>query len=350
MPTMKKTIKKLPKSQVAIEVEIPSEIFESYREKALKMAAEHVELPGFRKGKAPVAMVEKEIKPMALLEEMANLAIGEHFPKILIDEKLDALGHPMITITKIAKGDDLHFTATIAVLPEIKLPDYKKIAVAENAKVADSTVTDEELDGAIKELKKNRAHNEIHKSGEKHDHAEFEKQEFDSTLDLDYVKQLGPFETVEAFKEKFRENIKMEKEGHDREKRRIAILEEIGKETEIEIPDVLIENELEQLIARLKGDIAQAGIPFEGYLAHIKKTEDDLRKDLLPDAEKRAKIELVMVTIGNEEKLKASDEDVERETKRLIQTYQDADPLRARAYVAHMLMNEEIFKFLESQK
>jgi trigger factor len=118
----------------------------------------------------------------------------------------------------------------------------------------------------------------------------------------------------------------------------------------VDLPDVLVENELENLMNRLKADIAQAGIKFEEYLTHIKKTEADIRADMKSDAEKRSKIELIMIKIGETEKLKPTEENIETETKRLIQTYQDADPLRARAYVAHMLLNEEIFKFLEAQK
>jgi len=347
---MKKTIKKLPKSEMAIDVVIPEDVFEAYRPKALAAAGEHVEIAGFRKGKAPAHILEKELQPMAILEEMADMAINEHFPRILVEEKIDAIGRPAITITKLAKSNPLEFTATVAVLPEIKLPDYKKLAAKENKDTAEVTVTDEELDDAIKELKKKRAHDEIHKSGETHDHAEFEKQEFDSTLTEEYVKQLGPFETVADFKEKYRENIKMEKQGLDREKRRIAILEAVSDVTTVELPDVLVENELENLMGRLKADIAQAGIPFEEYLKHIKKTEADIRNDMRPDAEKRSKVELVMMEIAKAENLKPKDEDIENETKRLIQTYQDADPLRARFYIAHMLTNEEIFKFLESQK
>ena len=347
---MKKTIKKLPKSEVAIDVVMPEDVFESYRAKALAAAGKHVEIPGFRKGKAPTHILEKNLSPMAILEEMADLAINEHVPKILVDEKIDAIGRPMISITKIAAGNPFEFTATVAVIPEIKLPDYKKIAAKENKKETEVTVTDEELENAIKELKKARAHDAIHKSGEKHDHNEFEKQEFDSTLTDEYVKELGPFENVALFREKFRENIKGEKLSGEREKRRIAILEEIIKETPIEVPTLLVESEQENLIARLKGDIAQAGIAFEEYLKHIKKTEADIRADLMPDAEKRAKTELVMMEIAKEEKLEPAKELVENETKRLIQTYQDADPLRARAYITHMLLNEEIFKFLEAQK
>jgi FKBP-type peptidyl-prolyl cis-trans isomerase (trigger factor) len=347
---MKITTKKLPKSEVAIEVVIPADVFEAYRPKALKHAGEHAHVDGFRKGKVPAHLLEKELNPMAILEEMADLAINEHFPKILKDEKIDAIGRPAMTLTKLAKGNDLEFTATVAVLPEVKLPDYKKIAAKENKDIKEVTVTEEELESAIKELKKTREHNRIHQSGEEHNHEEFEKQEFDATLDDEYVKKLGAFDSVDAFKEKFRENIKGEKVAREAEKRRVATLEKISEGTTIEIPDLLIENEAENLINRLKADIAQAGIEFEEYLKHIKKSESDMRKDLMPDAEKRAKAELVMMEIAKAEKLEPKAEEVEAETKRLIQTYQDADPLRARMYVAHMMLNEEIFKFLEGQK
>ena len=347
---MKKTIKKLPKSEVAIEVSIPKDVFEAYRAQALAKIAEHVEVPGFRKGKAPAHMIEKSVQSMALLEEMADMAINEHFPKILVDEKIDAVGRPAITITKIAKGDDLEFTATVAVLPEIKLPDYKKLAAKENKEFVEAAVSDEELDAAIKELKKARKHDEIHKSGEEHNHEEFEKQEFTADLTDEDVKQFGPFESVADFKEKFRENIRHEKVARETEKRRVATLEAIGSATTIELPDVLVESELENLMNRLQADVAQAGIKFEDYLTHIKKTENDIRSDMKPDAEKRAKMELIMMEIAKLENIKPDVENIETETKRLMETYKDADPTRARFYIAHMLLNEEIFNFLEGQK
>ena len=347
---MKHTIKKLPKSEIAIDVTVPKETFEAYREKALARISEHVEVQGFRKGKAPTHMVEKQVVPMALLEEMADMAINEHFPKVLKDEKIDAVGRPAITITKIAKGDDLEFTATVAVLPEVKLPDYKKLAAKENKEGVEVAVSDEELHAAIKELKKARAHDAIHKAGEAHDHEAFEKQEFTHDLTDEDVKAFGPFGTVADFHDKFRENIASEKKSREIEKRRIATLEAIGDATTVEIPDVLVESELENLMNRLQADIAQAGISFEDYLKHIKKTESDIRTDMRPDAEKRAKMELIMMEIAKAEGLKADEANVEVEAKRLMETYTDADPTRARFYIAHMLLNEEIFKFLEKQK
>lgn len=346
---MKHTIKKLPKSELSIDVTVPAEVFDSYRTKALKKLAEFVEVDGFRKGKAPQNLVEKEIKPAALLEEMAEHAVNEHLSKIFEEEKIDAIGRPTIMIKKIALGSELEFGANVAIMPAVKLPDYKKIAVKTNKEVKEVTVSDEELDSAIKELKKAREHNEIHKSGAEHDHAEFEKREFDATLTDEYVQLLGPFKDVAEFKEKFRENIRSEKTARENQVKRTALLDAILAETEVEIPTILIENELEQLVARVKHDIEMAGMSFTDYLGHIKKTEEDMRADLLPDAEKRAKGELVLYTINKEHGLAPKEEEVEKETAQLMAMYKDADASRARAYVTQLLANEAVFKFLDEQ-
>ena len=349
---MQKTIKPLPKSQVAIDVSIPQETFEAYRAKAVSRLGENAELPGFRKGKAPQAMLEKSLPAMAIMEEMANLAINDHFTKIIVDEKIDAIGRPEIQITKIAPGNPFEFTATVAVVPDIALPDYKKIAAKTNKTQEEPTVSDDELDAAIIELKKTRAHQELHKNGQDDhsspEHADLEK--IDASLTEEYVKDLGPFGTVAEFKEKYKENIKAEKENQVREKNRIATLEAILAESAVEMPDVLVQSELEQLIGRLKADVANIGVEFDEYLKHTGKTEESLRAEFLPDAEKRAKMELVMHKIGMAEDIKPDPEQIKLETARLMDTYKDADKTRAEIYVTHLLANEAIFKFLEAQK
>ena len=175
-----------------------------------------------------------------------------------------------------------------------------------------------------------------------------EEEKFDANLTDEEVKKFGPFESVDDFKEKYRANIKFEKESQEREKRRVAMLDGIIAETNMELPDVLIESELENLIGRLKADITNAGLKFEDYLNHIKKTEDDVRKEHLPDAEKRSKMEFIMYKIGDAEKLAPKPEEIDREVKRLMEMYNGADENRAKAYVTHLLSNEEIFRFLES--
>src|SRR5258708_7235468 len=129
---MKINIKKLPESTVEIEGELESELFEPYFKKALKKINDKVKLDGFRSGKAPEGVLVKNVGEMAVLEEMAEMALGEYYPKIISGEvggeRIDAISRPEISITKLARNNPLGFKITTAVMPEVALPDYKDIA------------------------------------------------------------------------------------------------------------------------------------------------------------------------------------------------------------------------------
>ena len=121
-------IKKLPEGEVEIEAEVEAEILKNFREKALASIQKEAALPGFRKGHVPEKMLIERVGEMHVLEEAAKLALEKIYPTILIHEKIDAIGRPEITITKLALGNNLAFKATTAVLPPFNLPDYKSIA------------------------------------------------------------------------------------------------------------------------------------------------------------------------------------------------------------------------------
>src|SRR3989344_729663 len=125
---MKVTVKKLPKSEVEIEGELEAELFETYFAEALKKIGENFETDGFRKGKAPERVLLSKIPEIRILEEMAEMALSEHYPKIIEEEKIDAISHPEISITKLARKNPLGFKIKTAVLGKIKLPDYKALA------------------------------------------------------------------------------------------------------------------------------------------------------------------------------------------------------------------------------
>lgn len=358
---MKIDIKKLEKSEVEISGVLEWVEFEKYEEKALSKISERVELPGFRKGKVPADMVKGAVSEMELLEEMAQDALSENYIKILEENKIDAIGQPQIQITKIGKGSDLEFKIITAILPEIKLPDYKKIAKNENDKEENKkeiVVDEKDIEKVINDLRKMRAeqsrspheHKE-NESEEEHEkaHAEIPESEWPELND-EFVKSFGDFASVEAFKEKIRSNIKMEKEVEEKDKLRLSIMEEIVKQTETELPEILIQGETDKILYRLQADIANAGFKFEDYLKQINKTEEELRKEWRDEAEKRAKIQMIILKIEEKENLKPTEEEIEKDTNKIIEMYKDADPARARAYVEQMLGNEKVFKFLEEQK
>ncbi|MFA4827563.1 MAG: trigger factor family protein, partial [Candidatus Shapirobacteria bacterium] len=162
---MKTTIKKLEKSEIEITGVLEVAEFEKYEKKALERIGERMELPGFRKGKAPVAIVKENVQEMQLLEEMAEVALQENYIKILQEEKIDAIGRPQISITKIGKGSDLEFKIVTAVLPEMKLGDYKNIAKKENSKDENKkeiVVDEKEIEKVILDLRKMRAEQKVH--------------------------------------------------------------------------------------------------------------------------------------------------------------------------------------------
>jgi len=357
---MKITIKKLDKSEMEILGVLEVAEFEKYEEKALEKIGERLELQGFRKGKAPKAVVKENVQEMELLQEMAECALTDNYIKILEENKIDAIGHPQIAITKIAKGSPLEFKIVTAVLPEMELPDYKKIASVENKKEdykKEIVVDDKDVEKTILELRKMRAEQaqpkHEHKEGEKkEEHIEAHKEISESEypiFDDTFAKTFGDFKSADAFKEKIRNNLKIEKETEQKDKLRLAIVEELVKQTGGEIPEILTQSETDKIMYHLQADITNAGLKFEDYIKQINKTEVDLRKEWKPDAEKRAKLQMIIHTISERESLKPTEKEIEKDVTQITTMYKDADPTRARAYVEQMLENEKVFKFLEKQ-
>lgn len=350
---MKTTIKKLEKSEVEIVGALDWASFEKYEDKALSVIGDRLELPGFRKGKAPADVVRTHASEMMILEEMAEQALHDAYPKIIEEHKLDAIGRPQIMITKIAKGSDLEFKIVTAVLPEMKLPDYKKLAkeIVKKNPVKVDDVPEADVEKAVLELRKMRAHQAMPKH--EHEHADEAHPELTEeqlpAFDDAFVKTFGEFESTDAFKDKIRKNLKMEKEVIEKDKLRLAIVEELLKETSGDIPEILIESETDKILYKLEADITQMGFKFDDYLVQIKKTEEELRKEWRADAEKRAKLQLTIHNISNKENLKPTEEEIEKEVTNILTVYKDADPVRARAYVENMMENEKVFQFLESQ-
>lgn len=353
-------INKLPNSTIEIEGEIDIDIFESYFNDTLKELGENVELDGFRKGKAPENVLLANIPEIKILEKMAEKALTEHYPKIIEENKIDAISRPEISITKLARKNPLGFKIKTAIMPEIKLPDYKKLAKGIVSEISDTdkniTVSDKEVEDTIMDIRKSRAPKKhvsephVHKEGEEHDHSHDEviKEELPEWND-EFVQALGPFKDIADFTEKLKVNIELEKENRAKEKTRLNIIEKIINESKIEIPEILIEVELDKIIFKMESDINQMGLKFEDYLKHLNKSIEDIRKEFRNDAEKKAKVGLVLNEISKIENLVADKEQVDKEVEQILEHYKDADPLRARMHAENVLTNEKVFEFLENQ-
>ena len=261
-----------------------------------------------------------------------------------------------VSITKLARKNPLGFKIKTAVLQKIKLPDYKDIAKKITSKVTNAeknvVVTDEDLENTIMDIRKSRA-------PKKHISEAKEKEAVNTTEALppfnlppfndEFVQALGLFKNVADFKIKLKENIKLEKENKQREKVRLNIIEKIIEESDFDVPDILIEVELDKILYRMESDITQMGLKFEDYLKHLKKTKETLRGEFGTDAEKKAKLALILNEIAKVEKIVAEPELVAKEVATILEYYKEADAERAKMHAENVLTNEKIFQFLENQ-
>lgn len=343
---------KLSQSRIEIEGELETSVFEAYYKKALKKIGDHIELPGFRKGHVPEDVLKTKIPEMQVLDEMAEMAISEAYPKILEEQKIDAIGRPEVTITKIAIGNPLGFKITTDVLPEIDLKNYAKLA-KDIVRGEAPAIGDEDIEKTVLELRRMRAKMEANKdhdhSDPNHVHTEPEIKDEDlPVLDDAFAQSLGGFGSVDELKTKIRENMTLEKGNEVREKHRLAIMEALIKESNIEPPEALIEGELNKMGFRFETDLSQMGYKLEDYLKQLGKTKEEIMKEWRPDAEKRVRIELIIRHIALAEKLQPTDAEVEPQVKALLEQYKGADALRTKLYVEQMLISEKVFQFLEN--
>ncbi len=345
---MLKKTNKLDKSILEMLFEVPAEVWIVRETEAIEFLGQDVELDGFRKGKAPLEVLKKSLPEIMILEKTAELVIADLYPKTVGEEKIAVIGRPEVSITKLARGNALEFTVKAAVVPEVKLPDYVKIA-KEEMKAESEEVTDEDFEKALLDIRRMRAHQKMHEDNvphEAHDHNAIDEKDLPELTD-EFVQSIGAFKTVDEFKAKLRDNLKAEKLIENKNKNRSKLVERISKETTTDVPDVLVQSELDKMVMQLRETIERAGMSFDDYSKHIGKTEEDVRKDFLPDAEKRAVMELALYEIGKKEKLTPTEEAINAEVDKLIAQYPGADRNRAIAYVEQVMTNEAVFEFLE---
>jgi FKBP-type peptidyl-prolyl cis-trans isomerase (trigger factor) len=345
-------ITKLEKSRVEITGSIPKVFFSSFRKKALENINNEVTIDGFRKGKVPESMLVSKVGEMAILEEMSELALSEAYPEIIIGEKIEALGRPEISITKIAAETPLEFKIITTVLPEIKLADYKKIAkIKNNIESEKIEITEKEIGDALLKIRRSRVDHS------KHDHSNMTTEEHEKSmdnelpeLDQEFISSIGDFKDLNDLKDKIKLSLIKEKEIRNQEKKRISLSDAIIEESKMEVPELLIDSELKRIEAQFSDDIARMGVNLEDYLKHAKKTIDDIRKEWEPHAEKKAMLQLIINKISEIEKIIVNKNEIEEEVKHILAHYKDADRERAYTYAETVIMNEKVYKFLEEQK
>ncbi|PIR70196.1 MAG: hypothetical protein COU46_02925 [Candidatus Niyogibacteria bacterium CG10_big_fil_rev_8_21_14_0_10_42_19] len=352
-------IKKLPQSQVEILCEVSADEFESAYDKAVKEFNKKTNLSGFRPGHTPEKILIEKIGEEVIMERAVHLCIEKAYPEILKENKIDAVGRPQASITKIARNNPLGIKIITSVMPEIKLPeDYKSIVKEVMVKKEIVVVEDKEVEESLEYLRKSKERKKD--AGPRQDPSSQEnlaepapKPDPSPELNDEFAQSFGNFKTLDDLKSALRDNIKMDKEVKAREKKRVEVLEALSKKIKILIPEVFLENEKEKMIAELRSSIENMGMKWDNYLEHVKKSEEELKKGWDKEAENRVYYGFILREVADQEKLEPTEEEIEAHTHQILSTYPSSesakiDRKKLKDYAYGILRNEKVFQLFES--
>ena len=384
-------VENLEKSMAKITVEVDAADFEKAIKKAYDKDKNRFNIPGFRKGHAPLSMIEKMFGEQVFYEDALNVVLDETYPDAAKESQLDIVSRPEIGVDQIGKGKNLIYTATVAVKPEVKLGEYKGVTVEK----ADTTITAEEIEKRLdREREKNARTVEVEREIKKDDIAkidftgyvddkEFEGgkgEDYDLTIgsgtfipgfedqlighkageevdvnvtfpeeygakelagkpalfkvtvksvkekqipeaDDEFASEVSEFDTLDEYKKDLEKQLKEEKEKQATTANENAVVAKVVENAEVELPEPMIESQLDNMYYDYAMRLQQQGIPMDQYLKITGLTADKIREQMKPSAEKNLKNSLVIEAVMNKENVTVSDERLEEEFKKVADQY-----------------------------
>ena len=248
--------KVLPKSSIELVVDIKKEFIKKEYDKAFNKLLESLQIEGFRKGKVPADIGKKHIKGEEIYKEAIQSIIPGIYEEIVKKEDIKPIINPKIELTKAKENEDWQVKFNIAIKPVFKLPDLKKIA---------------------SDVKGNAKKDEI------------------------WVPGKDP-------------KSEPEKEDAERKKQKTlnALLEAMITKTKIEIPDLLIEAELEHKLTGLLDEVQKIGLTIDGYLKSKNTNMDDLKAKYRHEIDETYRVEFILNEIADLNNIQVDQVDLDK--------------------------------------
>ena len=146
---MKSTVEKLTPTRVKLSIEVTFDELAPHVDGAYKTLSERINIPGFRKGKVPTAMIDQRVGRGAVLDEAINAALPTFYSQAAKDNDVLVIGRPDVEIVELKDKENFSFTVEVDVRPEITLPNFSQIKI----EVDDVKVTDADIDEQIQSLR-----------------------------------------------------------------------------------------------------------------------------------------------------------------------------------------------------
>ena len=363
------TLTREPGARVVLEVEADADRLIRQADRVFERHNQKARIAGFRPGKAPRAMYERQYGAEHLWAEAAEDVIDETYKDIVDLEGLTPIDSPSVEVSHLEPGKPLRYKASVVVKPEVELGDYR----AHGATVEPTPPTDADIDKTIDAMRESHADlrpvERVSKSGDivmvdidvtvggkqlppfaRNAHVEagresqvkglgqafvgvavgsekkvdlaFPEDTTDESLrgkaatfairasqvaekivpklDDDFAKTVG-VGSVDELRRTVKNELAHAAFHEARDAAADKMMEHALQSTVVEVPELLVHDELDHLVADLKARVREQGITFEQFLLQARKAEPELREEWRPAAERRAKAMLVLDAIAKKE-------------------------------------------------
>ena len=390
---MNVTTEKIENHKVVLTIEVPAEELDKGIKAACKSLANRVNIPGFRKGKAPRRILEMNIGKEAILDEAFDRVAQKAFDEALKQENLDPVDRPQVDIVTLEEGKDVVFKDTITPVPEVTLGEYKGLKVAKDA----VEVKDEQVEEQVKNILNHHAKMVDAEEGATVANDDFITLDFKGEVDgvafaggegKDYPLQIGShsfidtfedqlvglkvgeekdvnvtfpeeyhakdlagkaavfhckinsikhkempeltdefvkastsYESIEDMKAKLRENIEKNAQREADTKRRNEILKQATDNITVDIPEVMVENRVSNMIQELSVNLENQGMNLDAYLKYANMDMAKLREQYKESAAIAVKTDLMLDAVAKAEDIKVENADINAEIALLAATY-----------------------------
>ncbi len=385
---MKLSVERQPASLVVLDITADDDEFANAMDKVFRKTARDIEIPGFRKGKAPRGIIERFYGREIFVRDAADEVMDRLYREALEQEALVPVGEPDVEIVEI---EPVNFKVTIPVYPAVEPGDYRSVRVEPE----DAAITDDDVNNVLEELRQSQAPwvdpSEPRKPREgdqvnidydvKEGDEDFQEpikdaqfvlgetnllpqlreriegmdvgqtETFDLAFDeedeaadpsirgkaLTYTVTLNSVQerqlpeiddefaknaldaaSLEDLKQQIRDDVHQGKTNESRTSVVNTIINKMAEGAELDPPAVMVDEEVGHQLNHLKQSLAESGTPYETYLRAQGRTEEDVKQELRPDAERRLRNSLLMQEIAKREEITVTDEDIDAELDRML--------------------------------
>lgn len=327
-----KNIVNLPKSEVEVSITVPWADLEAKWNQNLQKMADDLELPGFRKGQAPLPMVEQNLGSK-VTDEFFKAVFPQYLVEALQGTNIIPIDYPKYQLVSFSKGQPLSFKATITQKPEIKVGDYKSI-IAQRPPL--KTITDEDVNKLVEDLYKRwKAKQPQPKSDQPlvgttqavtsgsagslsfNQPSQISVSTASSDKPDDAFAKALKTENLGDLKVKIKADLENEAKTNNELDYEEAILQQVEKITTVDIPEILISDELNRMLISLQQRVSEMGLLLEDYLKNQNKTLEGIKAEWRPQAERNVRMELGLAEIARQEKVDITDSELQAEIDKI---------------------------------